>query len=118
MYLSDIYATLFELMDEPLPDSVEGASLVATMHSAESGLRDTLFTAYRGYQRAVRDRRHKLIEYSVDGDRRTQLFDLMTDPWETHDLSGDAAYSPTMTRLKAELSRWQTELDDPTPIAV
>ena len=118
VYLSDIYATLFELIGEPLPDSVEGASLVPAMGSAESGPRDTLFTAYRGYQRAVRDRRHKLIEYSVDGERRTQLFDLETDPWEMQDLSADAASAQTLTRLRAELSRWQTDLDDPSPIAV
>ena len=118
VYLSDIYATLFELIGEPLPDSVEGASLVPAMRSVESAPRDTLFTAYRGYQRAVRNRRHKLIEYSVEGERRTQLFDLEADPWETHDLSGNAAFALTLTRLRGELSRWQTDLDDPTPIAV
>jgi arylsulfatase A-like enzyme len=117
VYLSDIYATLFELMDEPLPDSVEGVSLVPAMHS-KGAPRDTLFTAYRGYQRAVRDRRHKLIEYSVAGQRRTQLFDLEADPSETHDLSEYASSAQTMTRLRAELSRWQTDLDDPSPIAV
>jgi arylsulfatase A-like enzyme len=118
VYLSDVYATLFELVGEPLPDSVEGASLVPVMHTAESGPRDTLFTAYRGYQRAVRDRRHKLIEYSVGANRRTQLFDLVADPCETNDLSGDTASARTLTRLGAELTRWQTDLDDPTPIAV
>ena len=118
VYLSDIYATLFELIGEPLPDSVEGVSMVPAMHSKKSAPRDTLFTAYRDYQRAVRDRRHKLIEYSVNRERRTQLFDLRADPWETHDLSDDPASAQTLTRLRAELSRWQTDLDDPSPIAV
>jgi arylsulfatase A-like enzyme len=101
VYLSDIYATLFQLVGEPLPDGVEGASLVPVMHSNKGAPRDTLFTAYRGCQRAVRDRRHKLIEYSVDDYRRTQLFDLKADPWETHDLSGDTAAAQTLTRLRA-----------------
>jgi len=118
VYLSDIYATLFELIGEPLPDSVEGVSMVPAMHSKKSAPRDTLFTAYRDYQRAVRDRRHKLIEYSVNRERRTQLFDLRADPWETHDLSDDPASAQTLTRLRSELSRWQTDLDDPSPIAV
>ncbi len=118
VYLSDIYATLFELMGEPLPDSVEGVSMVPAMHSKKSAPRDTLFTAYRSYQRAVRDRRHKLIEYSVDRERRTQLFDLKTDPLEMQDLSRDESSALTLTRLRAELTRWQTGLDDPSPIAM
>jgi arylsulfatase A-like enzyme len=118
VYLNDIYATIFELIGEPLPDSVEGVSLVPALHSKKSVPRDTLFTAYRSYQRAVRDRRHKLIEYSVDDERRTQLFDLKTDPWETHDLSADASSAQTLIRLRAEMSRWQTDLDDPSPIVV
>lgn len=118
VYLSDIYPTLFDLIDEPLPDSVEGASLVPTMHSVEYTPRGTLFTAYRGYQRAIRDRRHKLIEYSVGANRRTQLFDLKTDPGETQDLCGDTASAQTLNRLRAEMSQWQTDLDDPTPIVV
>ena len=118
MYLSDIYPTLFALIGEPLPDSVEGASLVPALRSATSTPRNTLFTAYRGYQRAVQDRRHKLIEYSVEGTRRTQLFDLVADPSETENLSGNDAYAQTVARLRAKLSRWQNDLDDPTPIAV
>lgn len=69
-------------------------------------------------ERAVRERHHKLIEYSVDRERRTQLFDLKADPMEMQDLSMDESSTLTLIRLIAELTRWQTGQDDPSPIAM
>ena len=66
------------------------------------------------------DRRHKLIEYSVEGRRTTQLFDLAADPFEMHNLVDEPsawlgpgpAHADTLARLRAEPSRRQEELDD------
>ena len=114
VYLLDIYPTLCELIGIDIPETVEGMSLVPAMRDPEERVRDSLLFAYKDCQRAVQDRRYKLIEYVVGGARRTQLFDLCEDPAELDDLSGDPAYGATVARLRGELNRWRDELDDDT----
>jgi arylsulfatase A-like enzyme len=111
-YLSDIYPTLCELAGLPTPETVEGRSLVPALRDAGQPVRESLYCAYRQFQRSVRDYRFKLIEYVVQGRRATQLFDLLADPWETANLAGDPAHAPILAHLRAELLRWRDALDD------
>ncbi len=113
-YLIDIYPTLFELVGLDLPRSVEGTSLVSTFSEPDEQIRETFLYAYKDFQRAARDRERKLIEYCVEGNRSTQLFDLAADPWETENLADKEAYSGDVVRLRKELDRWHSEFDDPT----
>ena len=69
-------------------------------------------TAYRFYQRAVRDQRWKLIAYAVDGQYREQLFDLKHDPQELHNLIDVAAHAAEKERLQIELRTWQSDWYD------
>ena len=112
VYLLDIFPTLCELIGVGIPDTVEGVSLVPAMNDAEEKVRDTLLFAYKDCQRAVQDRRYKLIEYVVNGTRTTQLFDLQEDPAELSNLADDSAYADHVQRLRAELGRWRDELGD------
>ena len=114
-YLLDIYPTLSDLVGIAIPDSVEGKSLHEVLEDPSTTRRETLLFAYRGFQRAVQDRRYKLIEYVVNGERNTQLFDLAQDPWELHSLAGEPAYQTKVSELRRELRRWQTELGDSRP---
>ena len=111
----DIYPTLSDLVGIAIPDSVEGKSLHEVLEDPSTTRRETLLFAYRGFQRAVQDRRYKLIEYVVNGERNTQLFDLAQDPWELHSLAGEPAYQTKVSELRRELRRWQTELGDSRP---
>jgi len=111
-YLLDIYPTLCELLDLDVPDSVDGKSLVPAMRDPEEKIRDTLHYAYRHLHRGVRDRRYKLIEYVVEGERTTQLFDLENDPHEMANLAADPDHAGTVARLRTELLRWRDEYDD------
>ena len=111
-YLLDIYPTLCDLVGIAIPDSVEGKNLVPVLADPSTTRRETLHFAYRGFQRAVQDKRYKLIEYVVNGERTTQLFDLEKDPWELHNLAEDPAYQARVHELRQELRRWQTEMDD------
>jgi arylsulfatase A-like enzyme len=114
-YLLDVYPTLCALAGLPVPETVEGKSLVPAMHDPTEAIRDVLLCAYRGIQRSARNRRHKLIEYAVGGRRTTQLFDLIEDPWETTNLADDPVRASDLARLRAELGRWRTELGDDRP---
>jgi len=75
--------------------------------------RETIFSAYSRGQRMVRDRRHKLIEYCVEGVRTTQLFDLDADPLEMRNLADDPAERGALARLRDELRTWRARVDDP-----
>ncbi|HOJ32563.1 MAG TPA: sulfatase-like hydrolase/transferase [Candidatus Hydrogenedentes bacterium] len=88
VYLSDVYLTLCDLASIPRPPLIEGESLVTAMNDNASG-RDSLFFAYKHFQRALRWRPWKLILYNVRGNERTQLFNLEEDPWEMQDRSED-----------------------------
>jgi len=112
-YMHDVFPTVCDLAGLPIPGTVEGKSLVPVLAGRTKGVRDSVFAAYRNVQRMVRDERWKLIRYTVKGDVRRQLFDLEADPWETRDLSGDAAHAATLARLAERLRVWQKETDDP-----
>ena len=112
-YLLDIFPTVCDFVGLDTPASVEGRSLAPAMRDPSNRVRDGLHFAYRHFQRATRDERHKLIEYVVDGVRTTQLFDLEADPWEMNDLSEDPKRSEDVERLRKQLRRWRDEYDDP-----
>lgn len=111
-YVLDIFPTLCDLIGVDIPDTVEGESLVSAMNDADNRVRDTIFSAYRQYQRMVKDDRFKLIEYVVDGRRMTQLFDLQNDPLELDNLADDDAHAETLLKLRSALFEWRDAWDD------
>ncbi len=112
VYLLDIFPTLCDLTGTPVPDSVEGQSLLPAINNEAEKVRDTLYLAYRHLHRGVRDRRHKLIEYVVDGRRTTQLFDTQSDPLELNNLAEQAAHADKLAELRKELFRLRDAWDD------
>jgi arylsulfatase A-like enzyme len=114
-YLLDIAPTLCDLIGQPVPVTVEGRSLMPTLQNSDNRVRNTLYFAYRGYQRAVQDERYKLIEYVVEGRRTTQLFDLHDDPWELRNLASDPSHRDRVAALRQEMRRWRDALDDDQP---
>jgi len=111
-YLLDVFPTLCDLIGIDAPGSVEGTSLAPVFNDSGARPRDTLFGAYRQWQRMVKDERFKLIEYAVGGGRTTQLFDLARDPWECHNLAGIEAYGDRIHSLRNRLCTWRDAWDD------
>jgi arylsulfatase A-like enzyme/pimeloyl-ACP methyl ester carboxylesterase len=104
-YLLDVYPTLGALCGVTGPDGSEGLNLAPVLRGETNRLRDTIHTAYRSLQRAIRDDRWKLIRYpQVDV---TQLFDLQTDPHETNNLAANPAHA---ARIEAMLARLEKEM--------
>jgi arylsulfatase A-like enzyme len=88
-YLYDLFPTICDMADCPIPESAEGESLSDILLDKSETCRESLFFAYRGLQRGIQLDWWKLISYRVGSDFRIQLFDLNADPWELNDLSGD-----------------------------
>jgi len=104
-YIYDIYPTLCERAGLETPATVEFKSLNRVIEDAGSGHRDHLYFAFMSWQRAVRDKQYKLIEYSVDNERHTQLFDLKSDKFETTSLANDLNYTAILDSLRTILER-------------
>jgi arylsulfatase len=92
--LRDIMPTLLEMAGIPIPETVEGVSLLGDTR------RDHLYGEHFENDRAtrmIRTERHKLIYYPLGN--RVQLFDLVEDPDELRDLAGEPAQAGLLEEL-------------------
>jgi arylsulfatase A-like enzyme len=115
-YLLDVFPTVGDLVGTKIPAGLDGKSLKPVIDGKSSGVRESLFCAYRDVQRAVRDERYKLIRYPQVN--VTQLFDLKSDPDEMHNLADDPAQAERIKELTAKLAAWQKDLGDAAPLVV
>ena len=111
MYLRDVFPTVCDLVGIPVPESVEGRSIVPVLRGKAESIHAHAFCHFRDVQRMIRTDRWKLIHYpKID---RWQLFDLRTDPLERHDLSADAGHARVLADLRARLRASQEQVADP-----
>lgn len=103
----DLAPTLFDMAGIPIPDNVEGRSLVPAMKGS-APLRDAfLFEYYKNYPYpiptyfGVRTRKHKYIEF--EGSMEPELYDIVRDPREKHNLYGKADFTDVQNELQALL---------------
>ena len=112
-YLSDIFPTVCDLIGAPVPASVEASSLAPSLRGEQAESRDTVFFAYKNFQRGIRTKRWKLILYNVNGRQTTQLFDLQSDPHETTNLAGEPGRQEILFGLKHLMNSWMKKVGDP-----
>jgi arylsulfatase A-like enzyme len=113
-YLLDVFPTLGDLAGVKGPEGSEGKSLAPILAGKQTKVRDSIFTAYRNDQRAVRDERWKLIVYPRVN--KVQLFDVQSDPAERKDLAADKSHAAEIERLMALLKESQKEAGDKQPL--
>ena len=122
LYLLDLYPTLLEMAEVPVPETCAGHSLSALLSEVTYMHRRQIFSAYQGvfghpqgkpYQRSIKDERNKLIQTVVDGDVTWQLFDLQADPYERVNLVEEPGYEVLVKRWKKSLQERQLRANDP-----
>jgi arylsulfatase A-like enzyme len=101
----DVFPTLCDMTGIKKPETLDGESLLRIIDDPDARVHDSVYAAYKKYQRAVIEPRFKLIEYvnTAESDRMTQLFDLKKDPWETTNLAVDPAFKSEVQRLRKKL---------------
>ena len=119
----DLPETFLQIAGAPVPDDMQGRSLVPLLRTRGDAPSDWRKSFYYHYyegsdgphavarHEGVRTERHKLIHY-YDTDE-WELFDLDTDPLEMRSLFGNAEYMRVEGTLRAELKKLRRELQVP-----
>ncbi len=102
-YNADIFPTMCGLAGIEVPNTCTGLDQTKSVVGRSQFLRKEGYFAYMDHQRALRDERYKLIEYCVDGERHTQLFDLQEDRYECNDLSRDPLHAERIKEMRKRL---------------
>jgi arylsulfatase A-like enzyme len=121
---ADFAPTLLEAAGLPVPADMQGRSLVPLFRGrTPSGWRTSMY--YRYYHdpgdhntRAhygVRTKSHKLIHFWKQD--QWELFDLVNDPAELHNLYGVPGHEALTSSLKAELQRLKSSVNDQDQLA-
>jgi arylsulfatase A-like enzyme len=116
VYLYDLFPTICQLAQVPVPAAAEGNSLVPLLKGQAGKQRDYLFTAYRDVQRSVRTDRWKLMRYPQVNE--TQLFDLQKDPHELNNLAAQPEHAGRVKEMLALLAKAQQKCGDTCPLTV
>jgi arylsulfatase A-like enzyme len=112
-YLFDLFPTLCELCSVPPADHVEGRSVAPAMVDQNAAVRNSLFFAYRDFQRAVTEGDWKMIRYRTGSPVRLQLFNLHEDPLERNNLAATSAGAERVAAMDRTLQEWMTTTGDP-----
>ena len=115
--MRDIMPTLLDAADVPIPDSVDGASLLPLFSGQKSGWREfvqgehtTCYTHEHGMQ-YVTDGREKYIWFHHTG--KEQFFDLRQDPNECDDLATTPQAHPRLELWRQRLAQINEQRGDP-----
>ncbi len=111
MYQHSLFPTVCDLAGLATPATVQFPSLHGLLRGERERMFDSIYCAYRGFQRMVRTEQHKLILYPEA--RKIQLFDLEKDPWEMNNLADGSAQAATVSEMFRELKKWQETIRDP-----
>ena len=110
VYLYDLYPTLCDICRLPIPEGIDGQNLYRVIIGEKTGVRNSLYTAYRNTVRAVRTDEWKLIRYPQQN--YNQLFNLKHDPLEINNLAAAAEYKDKVDEMMGLLKEWYIATDD------
>ena len=112
----DLAPTFAELAGIPVPDSVDGVSLLPLLNNTDITWRDALLFEHWPTEDgigskipefyAVRNAEWKYVEF-VTGEK--ELYDLMNDPYELENLAGQPEYADVQEQLQKRLMELKLE---------
>ena len=103
--LRDIMPTFLDIAGAPVPETVDGRSLMPLVRDEKPAWRQYVageHTGGRWSNHYITDGRHKYIWYSQTG--LEQLFDIANDRQELHDLADRPEHAGELKRLRAALA--------------
>jgi arylsulfatase A-like enzyme len=97
--LLDMYPTLLELTGLPANPANEGISLVPQLKDAKAPRERPAMTTHNAGNNAVRTEQWRYIRYA---DGSEELYDVVADPNEWHNIAGEAKHAD----VKKQLAKW------------
>jgi len=88
------------------PKELDGISLVPVLKDTDAKVRESVYYLYKNFQRGVRTKDWKLIQYLVEGKKTTQLFKINEDPLEMNNLANDSKYKNKVNEMNVLLQNW------------
>lgn len=104
--LLDIYPTLIDLCNLPPRDDLEGLSLLPQLKDADQPRQRPAITSHNQGNHAIRSERWRYIRYA---DGSEELYDMVADPNEWNNLSGD----PKLKDVIDQHAKWLPKIDQP-----
>ena len=116
----DIAPTLLELAGVPIPEHMQGKSLIGLASGEKDAAwrKEWLYDYYEypGAEmvrpnRGIRTERYKLIHYYLEP-QEFELYDLVQDPGETQNLYGNPQHAALQQDLTARLEKLRTQIPE------
>jgi len=104
--LIDIFPTLCELTDLPVPESVQGTSLVPVLNDPTKSVNDEAFSYNRAHA-ALRTDRWSYMRYA---DGTEELYDMQADANQFTNLAKNAAHIEPIVDLRQRMDKWIAEV--------
>ena len=101
-----LYPTLCDLAGLPIPEHVEGVSLLSLLRNPSAEWKRPALTTHGFQNHALRDERWRLIQYA---DGAMELYDHQQDPYEWTNLAGDPAFEAAIEGI----ARWWPAVNEP-----
>ena len=104
--LVDLFPTLCDIANVPIPDGLDGRSLVPLMEGRTDGWPNEAYCELHSHQHGpsvmVKQNHLKYFRFASKG-WPEQLFDLAVDPDENHNLIDSATYADDLKRLRTKV---------------
>jgi arylsulfatase A-like enzyme len=104
----DVFPTLCELVGLPIPNHLNGKSLVPIMKNPNYMVKSGAISNFsrKGFGYSYRDKRYRYVEWIDQQTKKIidkELYDYKNDPNETVDYSKDPSYQKIMKKLSKDL---------------
>ena len=110
--LVDIYPTLCDACQLPIPSQLEGLSLLPVIQQPARPWKTAAFSQTGGAT-SMRTERYRYTEWGTDGSRRRRLYDYEVDPDESVNIAELPENAELVTQLSKQLrAGWRAALPD------